>query len=134
MIEHDILGIDRFDRILSIKQEIKKNTYYQGPAIELSAEFACSNHNDMVAEPPLQIEGNSAIFNWFGDHTIIHVSENKFLDENHISCGLFTIDPTTKYIKFTLRISQNTFVRRATCNFTRLTLKVRRYHNQKQIG
>jgi len=24
MIEHDILGIDRFDRILSIKQEIKK--------------------------------------------------------------------------------------------------------------
>ncbi|XP_063688183.1 serine/threonine-protein phosphatase 6 regulatory ankyrin repeat subunit B-like [Bolinopsis microptera] len=49
-----------------------------GPAIDLSVEFACSNHNDMVAEPPLQIEGNSAIFNWFGDHTIIH-DQSKYI-------------------------------------------------------
>jgi hypothetical protein len=47
-----------------------------GPGIELAVEFQCNYHNDTLVEPLIQIEGNSAIYNWFGDHKIIHVSKN----------------------------------------------------------
>ena len=54
-----------------------------GPGLELGVEFKCNSHNDFSVEPPIQNEGNSAVFDWFSGHTIMHVSPGYFHGHNN---------------------------------------------------
>ncbi|KAL5250256.1 hypothetical protein ACHWQZ_G016105 [Mnemiopsis leidyi] len=49
-----------------------------GAGLELGVEFKCNSHNDFSVEPPIQNEGNSAVFDWFSGHTIMH-DQSKFI-------------------------------------------------------